>query len=283
MQNPLVRILFPLVFYILILPNLYAQTNTGFFEKIAIENGLSSNYPTSIIQDSKGFIWVGTNNGLNRYDGYQSKVFMYDPKNNNTISDNWITSLLEDSNGNIWVGTDGGGLNRYNTITGVVTRFKHKKDDPTTISSNVILRIYEDSNLRLWIGTKNGLNLFDASNFTFQHWEQPNICEKCDYSVKAIIGDDKDNLWIGDEYYGLYYFNTSSGKFTKPHLKYSDKSKLPSKFINDLHYSKGILWVGTDNGLGLLNTNNKTYEKIPLQNDKDRRFIEDVFIWKVVA
>ena len=88
-----------LIFNILITPGFYAQKNSAFFEEIGIKNGLSSNYPTSIIQDSKGFIWVGTNNGLNRYDGYQSKIFTYDTHNANSISDNWITCLLEDSNG----------------------------------------------------------------------------------------------------------------------------------------------------------------------------------------
>jgi len=180
--------IFPsLVFYFLLITTIKAQTNTSFLEKIEI----SSNYPTSVIQDSKGFIWVGTNNGLNRYDGYRSKVYKYDAKKSNTISNDWITSLLEDSHGNIWIGTDGGGLNYYNTTTGVITR-----------------------------------------------WKQPNECEKCIYSVNGIIEDHKGNLWIGDEYYGLYYFNISNGKFTKPHLKYSGKNKLPSKFINDLYYSK---------------------------------------------
>ncbi|KAB1070902.1 GHKL domain-containing protein [Tamlana haliotis] len=283
MQKSTAHIFLALVFYILMTPSIYAQGNASFFEKIGIKNGLSSSYPTSIIQDSKGFIWIGTNNGLNKYDGYQSKIYTYDANNNNSISDNWITSLLEDSYGNIWIGTDGGGLNLYNTTTGDITRFKHQGDTPNSISSDVILSIYEDNQNRLWVGTKNGLNLLDRSKLNFQHWKQPNTCEKCTYSVNSIYADDKNNLWIGDEYYGLYYFNTLNGEFTKPHLKYANKNKLPSKFINDLYFSKGNLWVGTDTGLVLLNTVKETSEKISIQPPSDKQIIEDVFIMKIYS
>jgi len=74
MQDFPSRISLKLLFYILLTPLLQAQNGDGFLEKIGIKKGLSSNYPTSIIQDSKGFIWIGTNNGLNRYDGYKSKL-----------------------------------------------------------------------------------------------------------------------------------------------------------------------------------------------------------------
>jgi len=281
MQHPLTRIFFTLIFYFLIISSLKAQTQSRFLEKIGIESGLSSNYPNSIIQDSKGFIWIGTNNGLNRYDGYQYKVFKYDANNTNTISDNLINDLLEDSKGNIWIGTSGGGLNLYNTTTGVITRFKHKRNDATSISSDVVLRIYEDSKLRLWVGTKNGLNLLDRSTMTFQSWLQPNKCQKCKYSIKGIVEDPKGNLWIGDEFYGLYYFTPSSGKFTKPHLKYAGEHKLPSDFIHDLDFSKETLWVATDNGVALLNTKTETYEEIALDNINDRDFIQDVYIWSI--
>jgi len=279
-KKNLAKIFLTLACYILLIP-INAQTNAGFLERIGIGNGLSSNYPNSIIQDSRGFIWVGTNNGVNRYDGYQYKVFKHNANNSNTISDNLITSLLEDSNGDIWIGTSGGGLNLYNSTTGIITRFNHKKNDSTSISNDVILQIYEDHKLRLWVGTKNGLNLLDRSTMSFQSWLQPNKCETCKYSIKSIVEDHKGNLWIGDEFYGLYYFKPSTGKFTKPHLKYSGKHRLPSNFINDLVFSKGTLWVGTDNGVILLNTLTETYEKITLDDINDSRFIENVYIWSL--
>ncbi|QWX83006.1 GHKL domain-containing protein [Cellulophaga sp. HaHaR_3_176] len=280
MQRFSIRIFLTSVLYILTILGLNAQSSNQFLEKIEIKNGLSSNYPTSLIEDSNGFIWIGTNNGLNRYDGYKPKVFKYDPKDSNTISENWITSLLEDSNGDIWIGTEGGGLNLYNTTTGAITRFIHKKNDSTTISSDVVNRIYEDSKSRIWISTKNGLNLLDRSKQTFQHWIQPKECKNCDYSIKAVAEDDKGNLWVGDEFQGLYYFIPSSGKFTKTTLSDSNENALPSEFINDLYYSKGMLWVGTDNGLAILNTRTEPFKKV-LLDENDKNSIGEMCIWKI--
>ncbi|WP_158973617.1 sensor histidine kinase [Cellulophaga sp. L1A9] len=280
MQHPPSNIFFATVFFILLALNLNAQSKNQFLEKIGIENGLSSNYPTCVIEDSKGFIWIGSNNGLNRYDGYQSKIFKYDPNNSNTISENWVTSLLEDKEGNIWIGTEGGGLNHYNTATDVITRFTHKKNDSTSISSNIVHRIYEDSQSRLWLGTKNGLNLLDRDKLSFQHWIQPNKCQHCEFSLKAITEDEKGNLWIGDEFQGLYYFTPSTGKFTRPHLNDSDENILPSKFINDLYFSKGMLWVGTDNGLAILNTRTSPFSPVSLDG-KHKSAASDICIWKI--
>lgn len=280
MQRFPIRAFLTSVLYILIILGLNAQSHNQFLEKIGIENGLSSNYPTCIIEDSKGFIWAGSNNGLNRYDGYQSKVFKYDPNNSNTISENWITALLEDSNGNIWIGTEGGGLNFYNTTTDVITRFTHRKNDSTSISSNTVHRIYEDSKLRLWVATNSGLNLLDRSKGTFKRWIQPNECANCEFSVKAITEDQKGNLWIGDEFQGLYYFTPSSGKFTKPHLNNTNENVLPSEFINDLYFSKGNLWVGTDNGLAILNTLTTPFKKVALDPER-KSALNGMYIWKI--
>ena len=280
MQCSLTNVLLTSALFLLFILGVNAQSDNQFLEKIDIEKGLSSNYPTCLIEDSKGFIWIGTNNGLNRYDGYKPKIFKYNPKNSNTISENWITSLLEDSNGNIWIGTEGGGLNLYNTTTGAITRFTHKKNDSTSISSDVVHRIYEDSKSRLWIATKNGLNLLNRSNQTFQHWKQPKACQNCDYSVKSLAEDDKGNLWVGDEFQGLYYFIPSTGKFTKTPLSASNENALPSEFINDIYYLNGVLWVGTDNGLTVLDTHTKPFKKIPL-DVTDTYSINKMCIWKI--
>jgi len=274
------RVCFISVLYVLFILDVNGQSTNQFLEKIGTEKGLSSNYPTSILEDSKGFIWTGTNNGLNRYDGYQSKVFKYDPNDSNTISENWITSLLEDSNGNIWIGTEGGGLNLYNTCTGKITRFTHNKRDTTSISSNIVHRIYQDSKLRLWVGTKNGLNLLDIDKQIFKCWVLLDEFQNNTLSVKAIAEDDKGNFWIGDEFFGLYYFVPSSGKFTKPNLSASNKNALPSQFINDLYFSNGILWIGTDNGLAILNTGEVPYKKMFL-DDEYKDVTKDICVGKI--
>ncbi|MDF4203717.1 two-component regulator propeller domain-containing protein [Maribacter sp. SA7] len=279
-KSPLIRKSLLSVLFILTILKLNAQSNNQFLERIGIENGLSSNYPTSILQDSTGYIWIGTNNGLNRYDGYESKVFNYDPNDKNSISDNWITCLLEDSNGNIWIGTEGGGLNLYNTKTGNITRFEYNYNEPTSISSNDVLKIYEDSQQRLWVGTKSGLNLFNENSLSFQRYMQPNECQNCKHSIKTIIEDQKGNLFIGDEFQGLYYFLPSDGTFKKVKPNYVSEEEHPSEFINDLYLTNHKLWVATDNGLATLNTLTNTYKKTKLITTHGNS-ISDVYIWKI--
>ena len=83
----------------------------------------------TIIQDKRGFLWFGTQDGLNKYDGYKFTVFKHNPSDSLSISDNWITSLYEDHLGNIWVGTSGGGLNRFDPITEQFQYYMHNDDD----------------------------------------------------------------------------------------------------------------------------------------------------------
>jgi hypothetical protein len=83
------------------------------FEHITVEEGLSQNGAYSIIQDSKGFMWFGTQDGLNKYDGTSFTVYKHDPENSASISDNWIWTILEDRQGTLWIGTLSGGLNSY--------------------------------------------------------------------------------------------------------------------------------------------------------------------------
>src|SRR5450432_4229099 len=90
-----------------------AQRQNLKFEHLDINAGLSQNNIICILQDSRGFMWFGTRDGLNKYDGYQITIYRNDPKNKNSISNNFISDLTEDDNGVIWVATRGGGLNRY--------------------------------------------------------------------------------------------------------------------------------------------------------------------------
>ena len=129
------------------------------FKKITQRDGLSQGSISSIIQDSKGFMWFGTQSGLNKYDGYKFEVFYNDTENINTISSNTILDIFEDSRDNIWIGTDNG-LNRYNSTGKKFIRYfsNNKKD---SISDNTITSICEDENGDIWVGTNNGLNRYN--------------------------------------------------------------------------------------------------------------------------
>src|SRR5688572_25600722 len=103
------------------------------FEQISLEEGLSQSVVNAILQDKQGFLWVGTDDGLNRYDGYEFKIYKPESNNPDSISDRTITSLLEDENGYLWIGTRAGGLNRYDPATGIFTHYFHNKNNSQSI------------------------------------------------------------------------------------------------------------------------------------------------------
>jgi ligand-binding sensor domain-containing protein len=125
------------LFLVMILLPLICFSQSFKIEQLTINEGLSNNIIQCIIQDKNGFLWIGTENGLNRYDGYSFKIFKHDPTDPQSISHNYIRCLYEDpaDSGNVlWIGTWGGGLNRYDAQTETFTRFMHHPDDTTSIS-----------------------------------------------------------------------------------------------------------------------------------------------------
>ena len=114
------------------------------FEHISLEDGLSQAFVACTLQDRDGFMWFGTQEGLNRYDGYTFKVFSYDPEDPNSLSNNFVKAIYQDRDGMIWVGTDGGGLNLYDPLTESFTVFRNDPEDPRSLSHDRVRAIVED-------------------------------------------------------------------------------------------------------------------------------------------
>src|SRR6187551_718591 len=121
---------------------LSGQDEQPFFKHLMVEDGLSNNWVKAVLKDKDGFMWFGTFNGLNRYDGNNFKVFQANEISN--LGDNIIESLEEDGEGNLWVGTFSGGLHRFDRKTETFTRFQHDAGKPESISDNRIYVIYLD-------------------------------------------------------------------------------------------------------------------------------------------
>ncbi len=168
------------------------------FENISLEEGMSQSVVTSIIQDQYGFMWFGTQDGLNRYDGYNFKVFKHDPDDPNSLSDSLIMSLLEDRTGTIWIGTNNGGLNSYDPRTEQFTRFRPEPDNPGSLIGETVSAIYEDNDGVLWVGTSSGLNRFNRDSGDFTHYindpERPDSLAS--NMVNDIVQDKKGRFWI---------------------------------------------------------------------------------------
>jgi len=234
------------------------------FDHISIEQGLSQSSVRVIFQDSRGFLWFGTEDGLNRYDGYTFKTYKPDPDAPNSLSDRWITSIIEDKEGNLWIATRLGGLNHYDPRTEQFTHFLHDDEDPSSLSDNHINVLYLDKNHRLWIGTPNGLDLFDRTSNTFKHYvyspsQQEGISGK---NITAIYQDSRGRFWVGTSAGGINKFDPQNNTFTPYQSNAANATTISNDHVTAIVEGRNsVLWVGTREGLNKFNTDAGRFER----------------------
>lgn len=238
---------------------LVAQENQIRFKRLTIEDGLSQSSVLCILQDSKGFMWFGTEDGLNRYDGYNFKVFKSYRGDTSSLSDNSVWSIYEDHEGVLWVGTLGG-LNRFDRETEKFTRYINDPNDPNSLSHNVVRSIIEDSHGVLWIGTEGGgLNRFDREKGAFRSFRyNPDNSNNISHDAVFSLCEEKPGvLWVGT-LGGLDKFDTVKESFTHYRHNPNDPKSLSDNRVYVLYKgSSGVLWVGTQGG-GLNRFNQQT-------------------------
>jgi len=235
---------------------IFSQNKTVTFNHLSAKNGLSQNGVMAIFKDSKGYMWFGTRDGLNRYDGYRFKVYKHDNLDANSISNNFITTITEDGNGRLWIGTKNG-LNSFNRVNEKFTVYKNDSTINNSISNNDILSILCDSNGGLWVGTENGLNLMTQNTTSFKRFHNifHNQNSLSGNHIYAIYEDSKNNIWIGTKFGGLNKFIKNSNQFTRYKHDPTNSNSISSNFIGTIVENKdGKLWIGTiDNGISILN------------------------------
>lgn len=223
----------------------FSQAPVLHFRHLTNEQGLSNSTVETIFQDSKGFMWFGTRDGLNKYDGYQIVVYRYNPGDSNSISDNYIKCIYEDRKHHLWIGTQNG-LNRLEPGLNRFTRFMHRTDS-RSLGHNQVTAIYEDKQGRLWIGTYGGgLDLFDRSTGTFTHFRhrQGNIQDIPDNRVNYLCEDPQGRFWVATEN-GLALFDREKKRFHTIPLPYTDDGDQQAvRIVRD--DGKGKLWLGTE-------------------------------------
>jgi len=235
-----------------------AQKGNLKFEHLDINAGLSQNHVLCILQDSRGFMWFGTGDGLNKYDGYKFTVYKNDAKDSNSISNNFISGIIEDVKGNIWVAVRGGGLNRYNKEKDNFTHFKNDPKNINSLSSNLARSISKDSEGNLWISTENGLNYFDPVKNIFLHYK---------INSRYVFEDSKHQLWIGTFQNGIALFNKKAKSFTWFRHNEKDKTSISNDNVSIIFEdSKQRMWIGTDGG---------GFNLFDRHTGKFRRFIHD--------
>ncbi len=242
--------------------SLTAQKQDIHFSQLTVKDGLSQSTVNCIVQDYRGFIWISTSNGLNRYDGTNFKVYKHDPRNDESLSDNAPGCIFEDSKKRLWVSTIGKGLNLYNRDKDNWKRFYSNPEDPNTLSSNDISWIIEDVEPgNLWIATYNGLNYFNDKSQTFHRFmsdDKSNIFQDKNVTgslyrndvVYLLKSKNEDCIWIG---YGnkIGRFLIKENRFELFDLYFKDQKLANTTTIYSItEDSSNKLWIGTE-GYGL--------------------------------
>ncbi|MFN8259173.1 MAG: two-component regulator propeller domain-containing protein [Bacteroidales bacterium] len=198
---------------------IHAQDKSNRFDYrfYSTKQGISNNTITSILQDYKGFIWFGTKQGLDRFDGKSFKIYWNDSEKKSSISNNNINCLFQDSDNTLWIGTRGGGLCRYNRPDDSFTNYFHKSNDNSSISHSEILTIYEDNQKNLWIGTNGGgLNLFNKKTGKFIRYNTSSDAQNSvPQKILSINSADDGNLLLGTWDFGLVLFDTVKKTYTR--------------------------------------------------------------------
>ncbi|MDM8529700.1 two-component regulator propeller domain-containing protein [Anaerolineales bacterium HSG25] len=221
------------------------------FDHLTTENGLSNDSVWGMAQDSDGFMWFGTFDGLNRYDGNTVKVYRHDPDDPHSLSDNTLRGMLVDQTGILWIGTWGEGLNQFDQGTERFIRYQHNPDDPHSLSHDAIRTVYEDRAGTLWVGTMGGLNRFnrETKQFTRYLHEPDNPNSLGNNIVWSIYEDRAGVLWIGTDG-GLDRFDPATEQFVHYQHNPDDSQSLSHNSVRSICEDRsGTVWVGTMGGL----------------------------------
>ncbi|NOX17543.1 MAG: SpoIIE family protein phosphatase [Chlorobi bacterium] len=228
----------------------YAQPVAYKFESLSSDQGLSQGAVFAMLQDSKGFMWFGTKDGLNRYDGYKFTVYKRKLNDTTSLSNNFILSIFEDSRHFIWIGTNGGGVCRFNPLKNNFKRYLNEPGKSNCIGNDIVNSITEDSDGILWFGTKCGLDRFDPIAEEFTHFKYDENSRSClsNNNVKVVYSPKRGNenlLYVGTDLGGLSVLDRATGKFEHYLWNVNDPNPLNGPIITSIaEDSLGNIWMG---------------------------------------
>ncbi|WP_197411189.1 two-component regulator propeller domain-containing protein [Colwellia sp. TT2012] len=246
------------------------QTNASIrFTGYDIEDGLSQNTVNAIIQDKYGFMWFGTQDGLNRFDGFEFETFYADTEDPSSLSNDYIYHLFIDQQGSLWIATRGGGLNRFNYDTETFDHFQYLKRGENS-SYHSIQQIIQPNQNELWLATHDaGIQIFnlhsqDFSDFIFKKEHQELLSKNI---ISSLLLDKKNNLWLGTETNGLikYAINTQSIEYFK-HNNQQTYSLSDNQVTSIYQDQSQTIWVATLNGLNKYQPTHNNFQRVILKS-----------------
>ncbi len=233
------------------------------FEHITLDDGLSQSNVLSVLQDSKGWLWIGTENGLNRYDGYEFTNFKRDRGNPDGLPNDFIFDIEEDRDGNLWLATNGGGLVTFDRRTGKFRTYRHDADDGSSIASNIVRRLLIDEDGTIWVAMRGaGLDRMNPKTGEFIHVRLDNASDAASKNVYALHRDSRGHLWAGGDH-GLSRVNIDTGEFVTFKHNPSDRRSLSDGSVRAIaEDSDGRIWVGTyGGGLNRMNSDGRSFQR----------------------
>ncbi len=246
----------------------YGQSAALRFERLGIEDGLSSMGVNAAVQDQQGYLWFGTHDGLNKFDGYTFTIYRYSPNDSSSLSHNWVSEMVE-VGPILWIGT-ADGLNQFDHNTEQFRRYRHQPDDPFSLSHNDVRKIVVADTVTLWIGTDGGLNRLDVQTGQCRRYlNQPDDAHSLsDNHIRALYADHAGFLWVGTDNGGLNRLDPHSGQFQRFKNQPNDPHSLSSGTVYSLEAdAAGRLWIGTDSGLNLLDSRTGKFCRYQSQPD----------------
>ncbi|OQX74700.1 MAG: hypothetical protein B6D64_12575 [Bacteroidetes bacterium 4484_276] len=232
------------------------------FNRITINDGLSLSSVYCIFQDSKGFMWFGTEDGLNKYDGNNFTIFRADPYDENSISHKWTEIVFEDQSGILWLGSRGG-LTRFDPATEVFGQYVFDGFNPSSLANDTVTAIAQGADNQLWIGTVEGLNRIDLTTGTIERINPgENMLPGLSTRINFLLPDAMGNLWIACNG-GLFFYDPEKDCFAE--IPFSRDIS-----VNILSFDRQheLLWIGTDNGLYKYDIIHKQMQHFPVKDGK---------------
>lgn len=248
--------------------------------KIGIEQGLSGNFVMSITQDSKGYLWIATKTGLNRFDGNKFKVFKANGSQNQ-INSNELNKVVPVGQNTLWIPTERTGINIYNYETNQFTYLNSDWNmaNENQISSTAITDVVPDKMGNVWIvNYQSGVDYYDFNTNRFSHFNHTNVKGWTNNVLWCLNFDNKGTLYLGHVYGGLSVVDVVNRTSVNYSNKKSDPTSLPGDEVRVIFVdSNGRIWIGTNNGLALFNPVKKNF--IVFKNDKaNSNSLSDNFI-----
>ncbi len=264
------RVISIFVFGFVLWSNSYSQQYV--FTNYSINNGLSQSVVNCLFQDSRDYLWIGTQNGLNRFNGETFDIFSYNPADSNSISNNWIYAITEDQDGNLWIGTKGG-LNRYLVNQNKFERISYQTDFPYDVTRYCYdLMCLHNGNIV--VNTPPLISIYDPATKTFTHFQSKLAYDGAVKDLRIPLLEDVDGkIWIGSTK-GLAGFLPQTKAFSYYPFVNTEGTSVGDVNISALYQDKkGSLWAGTTSGLFNYNATSGRFEESQFAVGQTKRFM----------